>query len=412
MNLLLNFLRFSASIILYLIKIAIAKQEKTKMKITNDVIYVGVTDRVTDLFESQYLIPNGISYNSYVINDKKRAIMDSVDIRFAEEWLANIDRVLDGDAPDYLIVQHMEPDHSASIIEFANKYPEAQIVSSAKAFTMMNSFFGCDFSDRRLVVAEGSTLLLGTHELTFITAPMVHWPEVIMTYDKRDKVLYSADAFGKFGAPDIDDGWVDEARRYYIGIVGKYGVQVQSVLKKAAALDIAAICPLHGPVLSDNLGFYISLYDKWSSYTPEEDGVTIAYSSIYGNTRAAAELLADTLRGAGCAVAIYDLSRCDKAEAIASAFRYSKLVLASSTYNADVFPSMRAYISGLVERGFQNRTVAFIENGSWAPMAAKVMRASLESAKNITYAENSVKILSALNAESRAALSALADELK
>ena len=382
------------------------------MKITNSVKYVGVNDRVTDLFESQYHIPNGISYNSYVIFDEKIAIMDSVDVKFTSEWLSNIEAALDGRKPDYLIVQHMEPDHSASINVFADKYPEAVIVSSAKAFTMMKNFFGSDFADRRLSVGEGSTLSLGTHELTFITAPMVHWPEVIMTYDAYDKVLYSADAFGKFGVPECDDGWVDEARRYYIGIVGKYGAQVQSALKKASALDISVICPLHGPVLTDNLAFYISLYDKWSSYTPEAEGVTVAYSSIYGNTAAAANELVSLLKEKGCEnVALFDLARCDKAEAIASAFRYSKLVLASATYNADIFPSMKAYINGLTERGFSSRTVAFIENGSWAPMAAKVMRSALENSKNINYTENNVKILSALNSESRAALAMLAEEL-
>ena len=381
------------------------------MNITSNVKYVGVNDRITDLFESQYRIPGGISYNSYAIIDEKIAIMDSVDLKFTDEWLSNVENATGGVSPDYLVVQHMEPDHSASICAFADKYPAAVIVSSAKAFTMMKNFFGVDFADRRIVVAEGDVLSLGTHELTFITAPMVHWPEVIMTYDKTDKVLYSADAFGKFGIPEEDDGWVNEARRYYIGIVSKYGVQVQNVLKKISALDISVICPLHGPVLSDNLDFYTSLYQTWSSYAPESSGVTVAYSSIYGNTAAAAEELYALLRDGGCEVALFDLARCDKAEAIASAFRYSKLVLASATYNGDVFPDMRSYINGLVERGFSGRTVAFVENGSWAPMAAKVMRASLESCKNVTFAQNSVKILSSLNDESRAALKALAEEL-
>ena len=382
------------------------------MEISNNVKYVGVNDRITDLFESQYRIPNGISYNSYVIKDEKTAIMDSVDIRFADEWLSNIEKAMDGANPDYLIVQHMEPDHSASVVRFADKYPNALIVSSAKAFVMMANFFGCDFSDRRVVVTDGTILSLGSCDLSFITAPMVHWPEVIMTYDARDKVLFSADAFGKFGTPECDDGWVDEARRYYIGIVGKYGAQVQNVLKKAKSLDISTICPLHGPVLSEDLAKYISLYDKWSSYTPEERGVTIACSSIYGNTMVAARELESLLRERGLeSVSLFDLARCDKSEAIASAFRYSHLVLASATYNGDVFPDMRAFISGLVERGFSGRTVGIIENGSWAPMAAKVIRASLEGSKNITYTENSVKILSALNGESRHSLALLADEL-
>ncbi|MBQ9129810.1 MAG: FprA family A-type flavoprotein, partial [Clostridia bacterium] len=339
------------------------------MFITNDIKYIGVNDHNIDLFEGQYIVPNGMAYNSYAIVDEKIAIMDSVDVNFGGEWLENIETALEGRKPDYLVVQHMEPDHSANIANFINAYPEAKIVSSAQAFKMMKNFFGTDFQDKQVVVGEGSTLSLGTHELTFITAPMVHWPEVIVTYDKTDKVLFSADGFGKFGALDVEEDWACEARRYYIGIVGKYGAQVQALLKKASALDIEIICPLHGPVLNDNLGYYIGLYDTWSSYRPEEEGVVIAYTSVYGNTKKAALKLAELLEAKGCPkVAVNDLARCDMAEAVEDAFRYSKLVLATTTYNADIFPFMRQFIDHLTERNYRNRTVAFIENGSWAPM--------------------------------------------
>ena len=381
------------------------------MKITNDIKYVGVNDRLTDLFEGQYVIPNGISYNSYVIIDEKIAVMDSVEAKFADEWFDNIRKATDGKSPDYLIVQHMEPDHSSSIARFASEFPTATVVSSAKAFAMMKNFYGTDFPDRQIVVGEGSTLSLGKHVLNFVAAPMVHWPEVIVTYDSTDKVLFSADGFGKFGTPDTDEPWVDEARRYYIGIVGKYGMPVQTLLKKAKALDIAIICPLHGPVLSENLGYYLDLYNTWSSYKAEEEGIVIAYTSVYGNTKKAALLLADKLNARGATVKVYDLARCDMAAAVADAFRYDRLVLATTTYNTDIFPFMRQFIDHLTERGFANRTVALIENGSWAPTAAKVMSGMLEKSKNITYAENSVKITSALNEESIARLDALADEL-
>ena len=381
------------------------------MKITDSVKYLGVFDNDIDLFEGQYTVPEGISYNSYAVIDEKIAVMDTVDKRFGDEWIRNIKEALSGRAPDYLVVHHMEPDHSASIRNFAEEFPEAKIVSSAKAFAMMKNFFGTDYKERQIVVGEGDSISLGERTLSFLTAPMVHWPEVIVSYDSRDKILFSADGFGRFGACDGDD-WADEARRYYIGIVGKYGAQVQALLKKAAALDIAMICPLHGPVIKENLSYYISLYDKWSRYEPEEDGVVIAVASIYGNTLEAAKLLRDEIISLGYEkVVLYDLARCDMAKATADAFRYSKLVLASATYNADVFPFMREYIDHLTERGFKNRTVAFIENGSWAPMAAKTMRAMLEGAKDITYAEASVKILSALNDESKAAILALAKEL-
>jgi flavorubredoxin len=386
-------------------------QGEQKMKITNDVKYVGVNDRSTDLFEGQYVIPNGISYNSYVIIDEKIAVMDSVEAKFADEWFDNIRKATGGKSPDYLIVQHMEPDHSSSIARFAAEFPTATVVSSAKAFAMMKNFYGTDFPDRQIVVGEGSTLSLGKHVLNFVAAPMVHWPEVIVTYDSTDKVLFSADGFGKFGTPDTDEPWVDEARRYYIGIVGKYGMPVQTLLKKAKALDIAIICPLHGPVLSENLGYYLDLYNTWSSYKAEEEGIVIAYTSVYGNTKKAALLLADKLNARGVTVRVYDLARCDMAAAVADAFRYDRLVLATTTYNTDIFPFMRQFIDHLTERGFANRTVALIENGSWAPTAAKVMSGMLEKSKNITYAENSVKITSALNEESIARLDALADEL-
>ena len=382
------------------------------MKITADIRYIGVNDHTVDLFEGQYIVPNGMAYNSYAILDEKIAIMDTVDAAFTEEWLGNMQKVLVGRTPDYLIVQHMEPDHSANILQFVHAYPQAKIVASAKAFGMMQSFFGTDFADKQIVVGEGDTLSLGKHVLTFVTAPMVHWPEVIVTYDSADKVLFSADGFGKFGAPDVEEPWADEARRYYIGIVGKYGAQVQNLLKKAAGLDIQTICPLHGPVLTENLGYYLGLYNTWSSYAAEEEGVVLAYTSIYGNTKTAVLQLAEKLKANGCAnVAVYDLARCDMAQAVADAFRYSKLVLATTTYNADIFPFMRTFIEHLTERNFQNRTVAFIENGSWAPMAAKVMKAMLEKCKNLTYTDAAVKIISALNAESTAQLDALAAEL-
>ena len=382
------------------------------MKITNDIKYVGVNDRKIDLFEGQYIVPDGISYNSYVIIDEKIAVMDTVDANFTHEWLDNIQNTLGKRKPDYLVIQHMEPDHSANIVNFIKAYPDAKIVSSSKAFAMMKNFFGKDFSERQVIVGEGDTLSLGKHTLTFITAPMVHWPEVIVTYDSCDKVLFSADGFGKFGALDVDDEWACEARRYYIGIVGKYGAQVQALLKKAASLDIEIICPLHGPVLCENLGYYIGLYNTWSSYQVEEEGIVIAYTSVYGNTKKAVMKLAEMLKANGCPkVVVNDLARCDMAEAVEDAFRYSKLVLATTTYNAEIFPFMREFINHLTERNFSNRTVAFIENGSWAPMATKIMRGMLEKSKNLTYTENTVKILSALNEESASQLTALADEL-
>ncbi len=382
------------------------------MQITKDIKYIGVNDRKVDLFEGQYAVPNGISYNSYAILDTKIAIMDTVDAAFTHEWLDNIRDTLGERTPDYLIVQHMEPDHAANILNFAKAYPEAKIVSSAKAFTMMQNFFGTDFADRRIIVGEGDTLELGTHTLAFVAAPMVHWPEVIVTYDSKDKVLFSADGFGKFGTPDTDEPWADEARRYFIGIVGKYGAQVQSLLKKAAGLDIEIICPLHGPVLTENLGYYLNLYNTWSSYQPEEEGIVVAYTSVYGNTRKAVQLLSEKLRANGCPkVLVYDLARSDMAQVVADAFRYSKLVLATTTYNADIFPFMREFIDHLTERNFQNRTVALIENGSWAPLAAKVMRDMLEKQKNITYTDTTVHILSALNEESLSQIDALAGEL-
>ena len=382
------------------------------MYITDDIKYIGVNDRKIDLFEGQYVVPNGMAYNSYAIIDDKIAIMDTVDAAFTHEWLDNIQNALDGKSPDYLIVQHMEPDHSANIYNFVKTYPSAQIVSSVKAFQMMKQFFGTDFADKQIVVAEGDALNLGHHELHFVAAPMVHWPEVIVTYDSLDKVLFSADGFGKFGALDADEDWACEARRYYIGIVGKYGAQVQSLLKKAAALDIKQICPLHGPILNENLEYYLNLYNLWSSYQPEEEGIVIAYTSVYGNTKKAVELLAEKLRANGCPkVVVNDLARCDMAEAIEDAFRYSKLVLATTTYNAELFPFMHHFILGLTERNFQNRTVALIENGSWAPLAAKVMRGMFEKSKNINFAEHTVKILSSLNDESTEQLNLLADEL-
>ena len=356
-------------------------------------------------------MPNGMAYNSYVILDEKTAVMDTVDIHFTQPWLENIRAVLGDRQPDYLVVQHMEPDHSANIANFLRAYPQAVVVASAKAFAMMKNYFGDDYEDRRIVVGEGDTLTLGKHTLTFVTAPMVHWPEVIVTYDSYDKVLFSADGFGKFGALDVEEDWACEARRYYIGIVGKYGAQVQALLKKAAGLDISIICPLHGPVLTENLGYYINLYDIWSSYRPEDKGVVIAYTSVYGNTKAAAELLAQKLTEGGAKVTLTDLARCDMAEAVEDAFRYDKLVLATTTYNADVFPFMKEFIHHLTERNFQNRTVALMESGSWAPMAAKVMTKMLEGSKDLTFAETAVKIQCALNDESRAQIEALAREL-
>lgn len=382
------------------------------MFITNDIRYVGVNDHQVDLFEGQYKVPGGMAYNSYVILDEKIAIMDTVDKNFTHEWLDNIQSALGGRKPDYLVVQHMEPDHAANIGNFMKLYPETTIVSSAKAFNMMGPFFGTCYEDRRIVVGEGDTLSLGKHTLAFVAAPMVHWPEVIVTYDVLDKVLFSADGFGKFGALDVDEPWDDEARRYYIGIVGKYGAQVQALLKKAATLDIQTICPLHGPVLKENLGHYIRLYDLWSSYTVEAEGVVIAYTSVYGNTKAAVEKLADKLRANGCPkVIVHDLARCDMAQAVADAFRYSKLVLATTTYNADVFPFMKEFIHHLTERNFRNRTVALMENGSWAPLAAKVMRKMLEECRNLTFTETTVRILSALNETSAKQVDALANEL-
>ena len=382
------------------------------MYITDDIKYIGVNDHKIDLFEGQYVVPNGMAYNSYAIIDEKVAIMDSVDANFTDEWLKNISEALNGRKPDYLVVQHMEPDHSANIVNFINAYPEAKIVSSNKAFSMMKNFFGTDFPDKQIVVGEGDTLDLGNHKLNFIAAPMVHWPEVIVTYDSTDKVLFSADGFGKFGALDVEEDWACEARRYYIGIVGKYGLQVQNLLKKASGLDIEIICPLHGPVLKENLDYYLNLYNIWSSYTPEEEGIIIAYTSVYGNTKKAVMLLAEKLKEKGYnKVVLNDLARCDMAEAVEDAFRYSKMVLATTTYNADIFPFMREFINHLTERNYSNRTVAFIENGSWAPMAAKVMKEMLQKSKNLTFAETQVKILSALNDESIEKLDELAEEL-
>lgn len=382
------------------------------MFITNDIKFVGVNDHEIDLFEGQFTVPNGMAYNSYVITDEKTAVMDTVDARFTAEWLGNIESVLGGRKPDYLVVQHMEPDHSANIVNFLTAYPEATVIANSKTLTMMKNFFDYDFDGKVQLVEDGSSISLGRHELTFVFAPMVHWPEVMFTYDKADKVLFTADGFGKFGALDVDEEWDCEARRYYFGIVGKYGAQVQSVLKKAAALDINIICPLHGPVLSEDLGHYIEKYDIWSSYKPESEGVMIAYTSVYGHTKKAAERLADMLRAKGCPkVVVTDLAREDIAEAIEDAFRYGKLVLATTTYNSDIFPFMKHFIDGLTERGYRNRTIGLIENGSWAPVAAKVMRDKFASSKNITILETTVRIKSALNAESEAQLAQLADEL-
>ena len=382
------------------------------MEITKDIRYVGVNDHDVDLFEGQYVVPNGMAYNSYVILDEKIAVMDTVDARFGQEWLDQIGALLGDRHPDYLIVQHMEPDHSANIAKFMELYQDTTVVSSAKAFAMIKQFFGTDYADRQVVIKEGDALCLGKHTLAFVAAPMVHWPEVMVTYDTCDKVLFSADGFGKFGALDVEEEWASEARRYYIGIVGKFGVQVQNLLKKAATLDIQTICPLHGPVLTENLGYYLNLYNTWSSYQPEEDGIVIAYTSVYGHTQEAVELLADRLRTKGCPnVIVHDLARTDMAEAVEDAFRYSKLILATITYNAGIFPFMRDFIEHLTDRNYQNRTVAFMENGSWAPTAAKGMKALLENSKKLTFAENTVRILSALSEDSRAQIEALADEL-
>ncbi len=381
------------------------------MYISSDIKYIGVNDHEIDLFEGQYVVPNGMAYNSYAIIDEKIAIMDTVDANFTDEWLGNIKNTLGERIPDYLVVQHMEPDHSANIVNFVNAYPSAKIVSSAKAFVMMKQFFGIDFSEKQIVVGEGDTLSLGEHTLTFVTAPMVHWPEVIVTYDSKDKVLFSADGFGKFGALDVEEDWACEARRYYIGIVGKYGAQVQALLKKAATLDIQTICPLHGPVLNENLGYYINLYDIWSSYKTESEGVMIAYTSIYGNTKKAVDVLRIVLEEMGVKVTVNDLARCDMAEAVEDAFRYGKIVLATTTYNNDIFPFMREFINHLTERNFQNKTVALIENGTWAPVAAKTMRKMLENSKNITFTDATVTLKSALSEESEEQLVALAKEL-
>ena len=382
------------------------------MNITDTIKYIGVNDHNIDLFEGQYIVPNGMAYNSYVIFGEKIAVMDTVDASFGNEWMENLNKVLEGKTPDYLIVQHMEPDHSSNINLFADTYPNAKIVASQKAFVMMKNFYGNDFPDNSIVVGEGSKLDLGGRELTFVTAPMVHWPEVIVTYDSKDKVLFTADGFGKFGALDIDEDWACEARRYYIGIVGKYGAQVQALLKKAAAIDIKTICPLHGPVLSENLEYYLNLYNIWSSYGVESEGVLISYTSVYGNTKKAAEMLAQELKNLGCEkVVLNDLARCDMAEAVEDAFRYGKLVLATTTYNGEIFPFMNQFIDHLVERNFQNRKIGFIENGSWAPMATKVMTGLLEKCKNLTYCDTNVKIMSAPNEENIAQIKALAKEI-
>ena len=382
------------------------------MFISDDIFYAGVNDYGIDLFEGQYDVPAGMAYNSYVIMDEKIAVMDSVDRNFGEEWLGNIRSVLGDRTPGYLIVQHMEPDHSSNIAAFAQAFPEAKIVSSNMAFTMMKKYFGTDFAERKVVVKEGDTLSLGKHELKFVAAPMVHWPEVMMTYDTYSKVFFSADAFGKFGALDIEEDWACEARRYYFGIVGKFGQQVQALLKKAAALDIKTICPLHGPVLTENLGYYLDLYNTWSSYGVESEGVLIAYTSVYGNTKQAAQLLRDKLEANGCPkVAVTDLARDDMAEAVEDAFRYGKVVLATTTYNGDIFPFMREFINELLERNYQNRTIGIIENGTWAPMAAKVIKAKFEGSKDITFAQNVVTVNAALDDAARSAIEALAAEL-
>lgn len=382
-------------------------------KVTEDIYYVGVNDHQIDLFEGQYVVPNGMAYNSYVVMDEKIAVFDTVDAHFTDEWLANMAEVLGDRTPDYLIVQHMEPDHSANIANFAAKYPEAKIVANAMTFNMMKQFFGTDFADRKVMVKDGGTLSTGKHTFTFVFAPMVHWPEVMVTYDSTDKVLFSADGFGKFGALDVEEEWACEARRYYIGIVGKYGAMVQKLLAKAAALDIQIICPLHGPVLTENLGYYLDLYNTWSSYGVESEGTVIAYTSVYGHTKAAVELLAQKLTEEGCPkVVVNDLARCDMAEAVEDAFRYGKLVLATTTYNADIFPFMRNFLAEITERGYQNRKVAFVENGTWAPTAAKVMKAAFDKSANITFADTTVTIKSAMNEANKEQIAALAKEMK
>jgi len=382
------------------------------MEFSKSVKYVGVNDHQIDLFEGQYVVPNGMAYNSYVILDEKIAVLDTVDASFKDEWLSNVEAVLDGKKPTYLIVQHMEPDHSANIDVFVKKYPEVKIVANSKAFTMMKNFFGTDYADRQIAVADGSTLDLGEHKLSFVTAPMVHWPEVIMTYDSTEKILFSADAFGKFGALDVQEDWACEARRYYVGIVGKYGAQVQALFKKVGGIDIKTICPLHGPILTEDLGYYLNLYNIWSSYGVESEGVAIFYTSVYGNTKKAVEKLAKELEKEGAKkVVVNDLARCDMAEAVEDAFRYGKIVLATTTYNGEIFPFMREFINHLTERNFQNRTVGFIENGSWAPVATKVMKGMLEKCKNLQYTENNVKVLSAVSSQNESEISALAKEL-
>ena len=381
------------------------------MKTTNNIIYIGVNDRKTDLFESQFPIPNGISYNSYLINDEKIAIMDSVDIGFADEWLGNIEKVIGNRSPDYLVIQHMEPDHSSSIIHFLKRYPNTTLVASDKAFRMMNGFFASDFAEKRIVVGEGDCLDLGEHKLYFISAPMVHWPEVIMTYETGSKTLFSADAFGRFGSLDHPDNQVDEARRYYFGIVGKYGAQVQSLLRKIKCLDIKAICSLHGPILDENIPYYLNLYDTWSAYRPESEGVTIAYTSVYGNTKGAVQMLKNLLQSRGVETVTFDLARCDIYEAVANAFKYDSLILATTTYNAHIFPAMKQFIDCLTERNFQNRRVAFIENGSWAPTATKIMKYMLKESKNLSFADTEVTITSALNDISREQIKKLAEEM-
>lgn len=382
-------------------------------KVTEDIIYVGVNDHEVDLFEGQYDVPNGMAYNSYVVLDEKVAVFDTVDAHFKDEWLANLEEAFEGRIPDYLIVQHMEPDHAANIANFAEKYPEAKIVGNAKTFPMMKQFFGTDFADRQVIVKEGETLSTGKHNLTFVMAPMVHWPEVMMTYDTTDKIFFSADAFGKFGALDVEEEWDCEARRYYIGIVGKYGPMVQKLFGKVGSLEIKAICPLHGPVLTENLEHYLNLYNIWSSYQVETEGTVIAYTSVYGNTKKAVELLAEKLKEEGCPkVVVTDLARDDMAEAVEDAFRYGKLILATTTYNGDIFPFMKEFINHLTERNYQNRMIGFVENGSWTPMAAKIMKAAFEKSKNITFADTTVTIRSAVDETSEAQIAALAKEMK
>ena len=382
-------------------------------KVTEDIIYVGVNDHEVDLFEGQYDVPNGMAYNSYVVLDEKVAVFDTVDAHFKDEWLANLEEAFEGRTPDYLIVQHMEPDHAANIANFAEKYPEAKIVGNAKTFPMMKQFFGTDFADRQVIVKEGETLSTGKHNLTFVMAPMVHWPEVMMTYDTTDKIFFSADAFGKFGALDVEEEWDCEARRYYIGIVGKYGPMVQKLFGKVGSLEIKAICPLHGPVLTENLEHYLNLYNIWSSYQVETEGTVIDYTSVYGNTKKAVELLAEKLKEEGCPkVVVTDLARDDMAEAVEDAFRYGKLILATTTYNGDIFPFMKEFINHLTERNYQNRMIGFVENGSWTPMAAKIMKAAFEKSKNITFADTTVTIRSAVDETSEAQIAALAKEMK